>query len=210
MTFETKLQNNWNDDIVVVCIGSSKVIGDSVGPRVGSILLHDDRFTRPVYGTMENPVQSFNLKSIVDFINMKHPKSTILAIDSTISDKYREGSIYFNTESLSPGKGISKDLDKVGDMCIKAVVLQVEDFSETNKNELVKDLYKVSEEFIDRLVRRIASAIINTSSRDLNNLDWVSGIVKKCNQKGLRIININFQTKTVKVQRGKVIKEIKV
>lgn len=207
---ESKLERAWNDDMVILCIGSSKVIGDSIGPRVGSALLHNENFSKPVYGTTQNPVHSFNLKSTVDFIKAKHPNSVVLAVDATISDKYREGSLYFSEKGLKPGKGISKDLIEVGDMSIKAVVLKVEDFEKVSSEDLVKQLHKISEEFIERLVRRIVEAIVSASKSELNKTLWVNNVLKKCNEKGLKVLNLNIEDRIVKVQRGKIIKEISI
>lgn len=208
--FESKLRKAWNNDVVVLCIGSSKVIGDSIGPRVGSALLHSDNFSKPVYGTIQNPVHSFNIKSTVEFIKAKHPSALLLAIDATISDKYREGSIYFSKQGLKPGRGISKELMEVGDMCIKAVVIKVEDFQETDSNYLVKELYKVSEDLVNKIVKRIADALIAVNRNKLNDTEWVSDVINKCNEKGLKILNLNIEDRIVKVQRGKIIKEISI
>ena len=208
--FESRLERAWNDDIVILCVGSSKVVGDSIGPRVGSALLHNDNFSKPVYGTMQNPVHSFNLDSTVEFIKVKHPNSLILAIDATISDKYREGSLYFSEDGIKPGKGINKDLIKVGDMSIKAVVIRVNDFKQTDSKDLVKQLHNISEGFVDKLVKRIVGAIIKASQKQLNETLWISKVIGTCNDKGLKILNLNFEDRVVRVQRGKLIKDIKV
>ena len=38
-------------DYVFLCIGTSGVVSDSLGPKVGSLLMRDDNFSVLIYGT---------------------------------------------------------------------------------------------------------------------------------------------------------------
>lgn len=46
--FTEQLSKIWCDNIVIVCIGVSTIIGDSLGPLVGDILTKDKDFAVPV------------------------------------------------------------------------------------------------------------------------------------------------------------------
>ena len=50
-----------NKDSIIVCIGTDRCIGDSLGPIVGSMLKHKN-FPLNVYGTVDYPIHALNIK----------------------------------------------------------------------------------------------------------------------------------------------------
>ena len=62
-----KLRNIIDENTIIVCIGSANVYGDSLGPRIGSIL-KELNFPLIVLGTMENPINGVNFNKQCELI----------------------------------------------------------------------------------------------------------------------------------------------
>lgn len=105
---------------VVLCIGTDRIIGDSLGPLVGSRLAKTGLLPY-VYGTLEDPVHALNLRETLDEIKKRHPFSTIIAVDASLGSKSGIGSISVRGGGLHPGAGVSKNLCLTGDISITGV-----------------------------------------------------------------------------------------
>ncbi|WP_338448691.1 spore protease YyaC [Niallia oryzisoli] len=101
-------------EIVFLCIGSDRYIGDSLGPLIGTMLT-EKHVPYRVYGTLEEPVHAFNLKSILKEIHKKMKKPLIISIDASIGVKKLVGYVMFKEGPLTPGKALEKMLPEVGD-----------------------------------------------------------------------------------------------
>ncbi|MGN1227818.1 MAG: DUF1256 domain-containing protein, partial [Christensenellales bacterium] len=66
-----KCMNN-ETDFIILCLGSKKCIGDTLGCVVGSLLKYKYKISNYCYGDFNNNVTSKNLDEIVAFINYKH------------------------------------------------------------------------------------------------------------------------------------------
>lgn len=113
-----------SDDIppVFVCIGSDRVTGDSLGPLVGTKLHCSDKFTLPVYGTLDFPIHALNLKDAMRSIKYFHPRNPIIAIDASLGTKRHQHYITVSSGSLCPGSGVDKKLMQVGDISITGII----------------------------------------------------------------------------------------
>ena len=60
---------------VILCIGTDRMIGDSLGPLVGSLLARKRKARLLVYGTLSQPVHALNLDETLNEIKKKHPCS---------------------------------------------------------------------------------------------------------------------------------------
>lgn len=110
-----------NREAVIVCIGSDRATGDSLGPIVGHFLaMHQKNFH--LYGTLENPVHAKNLEDALEFIKKNHRNPVIIAVDASLGIAEHVGYITVGEGSLSPGVGVSKDLPSVGDLFITGIV----------------------------------------------------------------------------------------
>ena len=108
-------------EIVFLCIGSDRYVGDALGPLVGT-MLREKQVPYHVYGTLKEPVHAFNLKDVLKNINKKLKNPFIISIDASIGEKSQVGFIIFKQGPLSPGKALNKVLPDVGDYHIKGVV----------------------------------------------------------------------------------------
>ena len=94
-------------NLVILCIGSDRVIGDCLGPLVGhklSSLLKNSGIS--VYGTLKKPVHAKNLDA------------TLKKIRASIQNPY----ITLGKGALHPGIGTGKNLTHVGDIFITGIV----------------------------------------------------------------------------------------
>jgi putative sporulation protein YyaC len=107
---------------VVLCIGTDRSTGDSLGPLIGSkiqSLLQDHLH---VYGTLDEPVHASNLKEILEKIYTRFKDPYIIAVDACLGSIESVGSISIGDGALSPGAGVNKDLPPVGDLHITGIV----------------------------------------------------------------------------------------
>ncbi len=109
------------DNTIIVCIGTDRCIGDSLGPIVGTLLKRNN-FRYPVYGTLKSPIHAMNLKEELDRIHDIHKDPYIIAIDACLGDESYIGNIQIRYGPIYPGKGVGKRLPTVGDLSIVGIV----------------------------------------------------------------------------------------
>ena len=66
-------------DLVILCIGSDRITGDSLGPLVGHSLTGYSLSHTHVYGTLSHPVHALNLNETVNMLYEQHPHSLTIA-----------------------------------------------------------------------------------------------------------------------------------
>jgi len=102
--------------IVPVCIGTDRVTGDSFGPLVGTFL---KGFGLEPVGTLDHPVHAGNIKTCLQSLP---PDVFVLAIDACLGNLSSVGRINFFQGPISPGAGVGKELERVGDIGITMTV----------------------------------------------------------------------------------------
>lgn len=110
------------EKVVVVCIGTDRSTGDSLGPFVGTFLSEKQLDNMVVFGTIDNPVHAVNLQEYIDKINEDYPKSIVIAIDASLGTEKDIGEIKVKHQPLYPGSALNKDLPCIGDVSITGVV----------------------------------------------------------------------------------------
>jgi len=127
--FEKIFLNNFNKmkhtGIAIVCIGTDRSTGDSLGPLVGYKLRtfpYRDKENIKVYGTLENHVHAKNLNETINQISLEFEAPYIIAIDACLGRPERVGYITVGTGPVLPGAGVNKNLPEIGDMHIKGIV----------------------------------------------------------------------------------------
>ncbi|ADG83822.1 spore protease YyaC [Thermincola potens] len=106
---------------VVVCIGSDRSTGDSLGPLVGTNLLRKKDHPFQVMGSLESPVHASNLAEYLKILEtMNNP--VIMAVDACLGNLDSVGFINIGQGSLKPGAGVNKCLPAVGDLHITGIV----------------------------------------------------------------------------------------
>lgn len=109
-------------DLVILCIGSDRITGDSLGPLVGHSLSKLSLKHTFIYGTLSHPVHALNLNETVDMLYEQHPLSLIIAVDASLGTKNHIGCLTVSQGPLEPGLGVRKKLPAVGDIAITGIV----------------------------------------------------------------------------------------
>lgn len=134
-----------NIDTIIICVGTDKCIGDSLGPIVGSMLI-EKGIPLTIYGTLDNPIHALNLSDKIDIIRKNH-FGNLIGIDACIGDEDSIGNIQARDYPLHPGKGVGKTLPDIGETSIIGIVDGGDDFTIfTNRNirlSLVVNMAKV-------------------------------------------------------------------
>ncbi|WP_423219191.1 spore protease YyaC [Clostridium thermobutyricum] len=154
------LKEHIKENLVIVCIGTDKFIGDALGPIVGSILKFNN-FPYPVYGTLHEPIHALNLNKFLSSINEKHQSSYIIAIDACLGTNV--GDICIRDHPIYPGKGVGKILKEVGDISIVGIVSKGD-----SNNFLTSNSIRLS--FIYDLACIIAKGILNAYNYNLSDI----------------------------------------
>lgn len=116
-----------NPNIVVVCVGTDRSTGDSLGPFIGTSLVKHQcagllRSNITVYGTLDEPVHALNLDHFVQSIQKKDKSVSTIAVDACLGRAQNIGFISLKRGPLKPGTGVNKTLPMVGDYHIIGVV----------------------------------------------------------------------------------------
>ncbi|HHV62988.1 MAG TPA: spore protease YyaC [Firmicutes bacterium] len=109
-------------DIVLLCVGTDRSTGDSLGPLVGTKMARLCMPGLAVYGTLEEPVHAANLESAIQKINSRLKNPYIIATDACLGRLENIGMITINRGPLKPGTGVNKSLPPVGNIHITGVV----------------------------------------------------------------------------------------
>lgn len=108
--------------ISIVCIGSDMSTGDSFAPIIGLMLKKSNPNANvKIYGDIINPVHAKNLHDTMQTIDIDN--TLIIAIDSVLcKDTWKKGNIIVREGHVSPGGGVGKKLESVGDISILGCV----------------------------------------------------------------------------------------
>ncbi|MFF2483588.1 spore protease YyaC [Paenibacillus sp. NPDC058071] len=146
--------------IVIVCVGTDRSTGDSLGPIIGTTLAKYNSPHFSLYGTLEEPVHAMNLEDTLLDINRTHRKPFIIGIDACLGQVSSIGSIQIGYGPVRPGAGVNKELPPVGDMHITGIV-NVGGFMEyfVLQNTRLHLVMKMA----DLIANSLFSAILNSS-----------------------------------------------
>ncbi|MBQ3234946.1 MAG: spore protease YyaC [Clostridia bacterium] len=107
---------------VIVCVGSDLIIGDSLGPLVGSRLLKRLNGKAYVYGTLDYPITAKEVKTIYEKIKLLHPRSKTIVVDAAVGNKEDVGQVKISNTGIKPGLAVNKDLPLISNVSIIGVV----------------------------------------------------------------------------------------
>ena len=138
--------NKQNKRPIVVCVGSDLVLGDSLGPLIGTML---KRRNTPayVYGTLSAPITAKEISCAKTHLKMMHPNCFVLAIDAAVGNVEDVGLIKVSDKGLKPGLGVDKRLGILGDCSIIGIVAgkSLQNYNLFNATRL-NLIYKMAEE----------------------------------------------------------------
>lgn len=144
-----------HQELVVLCIGSDRSTGDSLGPIIGYKLKKTSMCGYYVFGDLERPVHAGNLSDYITHIKRTFYNPYIIAIDASLGRKDHVGLITLGIGPVRPGIGVKKRLPEVGDLHITGIVNV-----STDTNHLVLQTTRLST--IMQLADTIFSALNHT------------------------------------------------
>ncbi|MHB8155799.1 MAG: spore protease YyaC [Desulfocucumaceae bacterium] len=144
-------------DKVLLCIGTDRSTGDSLGPLIGSKIKPLTQDYLHVYGTLDEPVHASNLKQKLDQIYGLFKDPYIIAVDACLGSLESVGHISIGDGAIQPGAGVNKDLPSVGDIHITGIV-NVGGFMEylVLQNTRLNIVMKMADLIAEGLARTIA------------------------------------------------------
>lgn len=158
--YKEKLKNNFSQ-IVFLCVGTDRIIGDCIGPLVGSRLMELFKdyniFNINIYGSLQENINYINIKNVINKIQSYHSNACVIVVDAALSKKENIGKIFVSNSKTVLGKGINKNKIEIGDISIKAVVGK--DFKMSRYN--FKNLQATSLGFVMNLSQTVADGIFN-------------------------------------------------
>jgi len=139
---------------VILCIGTTKVAGDSLGPRVGDKLISDYNIEAYVYGKSDSPVTGVNFDRYMRHIKVHHAKSLVIAVDACLGEKKDIGKVKYSMKGLTAGAALNKNLGVVGDLGMLGIV------GERGNNNL-DALLNADVNVVEEIASRVAQKIFN-------------------------------------------------
>ncbi len=103
----------------MVCVGTDRSTGDSLGPLVGTMLSWG-RFPGTVLGDLESPVHAENLDGAA--ARLAGQEGLVLGVDACLGTRQEVGAVMVRSGPLRPGLGVKKKLLPIGDLYIAGVV----------------------------------------------------------------------------------------
>lgn len=148
---------------IIICIGSDLVLGDSLGPLVGT-LLKKKNVRSYIYGTLNFPITAKEVEYARTYLKQMHPDSISIAIDAAVGNDDDVGLIRVINKGLKPGLGVDKKLGTVGDISIVGVVAakSVSNHKLFNLTRL-NLVYKMAERIVGGIEKHIEYLISNVN-----------------------------------------------
>ena len=113
--------NEKNKRPIFICIGSDLVLGDSLGPLVGTFL-KSKNVQSYVYGTLNYPITAKEVEYAGKYLKQMHPDCISIAIDAAVGNADDVGLVRVLNKGLKPGLGVDKNLNEIGDISIVGIV----------------------------------------------------------------------------------------
>jgi putative sporulation protein YyaC len=108
--------------IIIVCIGTDRSTGDSLGPLIGTFLQDKGKSPFHIYGTLDDPIHAVNLEEKLQNIKDTYDSPFIIGIDACLGKLKSVGMIQLGDGPVKPGAGVKKELPFVGDIHITGIV----------------------------------------------------------------------------------------
>lgn len=103
------------NNILFLCIGTSDILWDSIGPFVGDYL---EKRIGPRY-VLGNRYNNICCQSDLEKYKIKIKNKYIVAIDTALTKTNLEGEIFINNKPIILGLGINKNKGAIGNCSIK-------------------------------------------------------------------------------------------
>ncbi|MFC4321700.1 spore protease YyaC [Litchfieldia salsa] len=142
-----------NQPVIIICIGTDRSTGDSLGPLIGTKLSEKRLSQFHVYGTLDDPIHAVNLEDKMNLIKQTYRDPFIIGIDACLGRLKSVGIISIADGPVKPGAGVNKSLTPVGNMHITGIV-NVSGFMEffVLQNTRLSLVMKMADVIVDSLL----------------------------------------------------------
>ena len=148
--------NNTFSHIIFLCIGTEKIIGDSVGPIIGSNIKNLENEYIKVYGICGKNLDFSNAKNIIEKVYKKYSNPFIITIDAALSKEKRVGEIHIGKGFMKIGTALEKSITFYSNINIKCVVGK---YNSLNQKENINILNNVVKERVYSLAEIVSQGI---------------------------------------------------
>lgn len=138
-------------DVVIVCFGTCSISGDSLGPKIGTLLREKHNLPAFVYGTQEDQINGKNMKEWLSFITAAHKDALFISVDASLGSEDKVGQIIIRDDGVCPS-GVTGKKERFGDIGILGVVAQ-------KQGDAIIQLLSVSPLYIDILADKICNLL---------------------------------------------------
>lgn len=129
----------------VLCVGTDRGSGDSLGPRVGQYLKAMDNLPARVIGDINDPLHATNLKDTLRAL----PGGDIkIIVDAGLGKETSVGAVIITDTGLAPGKGVDKDLGRIDGIGITGIV----NASTQNHTGMIEDTLIESQSMLNYMI----------------------------------------------------------
>jgi putative sporulation protein yyaC len=145
------------ENILFLCIGDSNIVGDSLGPLIGSFL-EENKYKYKnikVAGTIENPIRYKDIDKI-----KRERNQHIIVIDSALGNEKNVGKLLINDSYLNAGTSINLGKKIDGDIIIKGIVGKNYNNERLNYIELKRVKYETINEIASRIIVTITPMLV--------------------------------------------------
>lgn len=137
---------------VIVCVGTTKVVGDSLGPIIGDLLADKYNIDAYVYGRSSRQVTGLNYEDYTQHIKVHHSDSLVIAVDACLGAKKDVGKIKITPNGLRAGSALNKTHKRLGDLAVLGIVA-------VNGGDNLDNLVKADSAVVYSLAEKIAKKI---------------------------------------------------
>lgn len=152
-----ELNKNLNKQLVILCIGSKNIVGDSLGPHVGEMLINNNVNKNVVIrGSLKSPIHYLNIKEELEDLNKTYSDIYSIVIDSSLYTKSYTGEIIVVKNKVVLGSALDKREYIIGDIGIKGIVGI--DYKNPLKN--IRTLERVPKKLIEDMSLKISNELL--------------------------------------------------
>lgn len=142
---------------VIVCVGTDKICGDSLGPMVGRLLRTRYGVPCPVYGVEGLCVNGVNLERYRTFLRRYYPNTPVVAVDAALGSAQEVGQIRYRLGGVQAGGALGRENARLGHLAVLGVVAEKSD-------DALSALLAVPFGRVERLAERIARTLYEALS----------------------------------------------
>ena len=144
-------------NIIFLCVGTNKIMGDAIGPVVGDNLKYIENDFIKVYGTTKNTLNFSNAQYIIENIYERYQKPFLITIDAALGNKKNVEKIFIGNGIIKLGNALEKRICFYSDITIKCVVGSICN----NKVKNIQELENVNFGCIFNMASIVSNGIIN-------------------------------------------------